>query len=150
MAKLGRPSKHTEEQRATVRRLKEEGSSVRSIAERMGLSRSTVGHILAPTAPETYRVRKYGLSMVEFTAISAAQGQKCKVCRRTSIPLHVDHCHRTGRIRGLLCTRCNCGIGQFREDPRVLARAIDYLLDHEHTERIRDEEDVLPRVKKGT
>jgi hypothetical protein len=39
----------------------------------------------------------------------------------------VDHCHRTHRIRGLLCSRCNTGIGKFNDDPGLLMRAAKYL-----------------------
>jgi len=39
----------------------------------------------------------------------------------------VDHNHKTNKVRGLLCQRCNMGIGQFRDDPNLMARAVEYL-----------------------
>lgn len=45
----------------------------------------------------------------------------------TEQPLSVDHCHVSGRVRGLLCHRCNTALGLFRDDPEVLKRAIEYL-----------------------
>jgi hypothetical protein len=50
----------------------------------------------------------------------------CAICSRTA-PLIADHCHQTGRARGLLCRACNIGLGVFRDSPEVLGKAIAYL-----------------------
>jgi len=74
--------------------------------------------------------RVFGLSSDDYTAMLADQGGGCALCGRTPPPgrsLHVDHNHETGVVRGLLCFRCNAGIGQFREDKLRLADAIVYL-----------------------
>lgn len=59
----------------------------------------------------------------------AAQEGKCALCGRaiTLRSSKLDHCHRTMRVRGLLCNNCNIGLGVFRDDPDLLNKAIDYL-----------------------
>jgi hypothetical protein len=72
------------------------------------------------------RARRYGLSGRELAAkLKAASG--CEVCGKLTDDLHVDHHHRTGIVRGLLCTQCNVGIGMLKEDPQIMRAAIDYL-----------------------
>ena len=61
----------------------------------------------------------------------AAQDGKCAICGTTSTgnrkAFHVDHDHKTGKVRGLLCSNCNTGIGNLRDDIGLLNRAIEYL-----------------------
>lgn len=76
------------------------------------------------------RVLNYGLTRQEFDALVIKQGSKCAICLTTfstTFDTHVDHCHTTGRVRGLLCNGCNTGLGQFRDNPLFLSSAIDYL-----------------------
>ena len=56
----------------------------------------------------------------------------CEICGRTNGArrLAVDHDHNTGKVRGLLCHRCNAGLGLFRDDPSILTLAREYLLAH--------------------
>jgi hypothetical protein len=70
--------------------------------------------------------RRYGLTEAEVEAFGERQGGLCTIClyRR---PLHVDHDHASGDYRGLLCFRCNGGLGQFKDDTAVIRRAVDYL-----------------------
>lgn len=71
--------------------------------------------------------RKYGLSVDEYNAMVEEQQNRCAICQTEGVKLAVDHCHETGRVRGLLCRGCNSGIGQLGDDmPRVF-RAYDYL-----------------------
>lgn len=74
---------------------------------------------------------RYGFSTEVYEAAVERQGGKCAICRSarstTKRSLHVDHCHKTGKFRGILCSRCNSGIGNLRDDPKLLARAIAYL-----------------------
>jgi len=71
----------------------------------------------------------YGITDEQFQAMIAAQGSSCAVCLGpiTETCLHVDHCHSTGKVRGLLCKKCNFGLGHFKDDAERLRRAADYL-----------------------
>ena len=55
------------------------------------------------------------------------QNGLCAICQQPVIRPHVDHCHTTGTIRGVLCRDCNIGLGNFKDDPELLRRAISYL-----------------------
>ena len=75
---------------------------------------------------------KFGITAAERDRLVAAHGGKCCLCgqpdgKGRGKVLHIDHCHQTGRIRGVLCGSCNQGIGLLRDDPALLARAIAYL-----------------------
>lgn len=67
----------------------------------------------------------------EYVARIEKQGNKCAICklpeRIKGISLSIDHCHETGRVRGLLCGRCNRGIGMFKDNVKALRAAIIYL-----------------------
>jgi hypothetical protein len=79
---------------------------------------------------KSYLKRTYGISVGEYDEMLAAQQGVCAICGRTprdDISLHVDHCHVTGRLRGLLCFRCNNGLGDFGHDPALLEAALGYL-----------------------
>jgi hypothetical protein len=70
--------------------------------------------------------RRYGIGVAEYEALVAEQGGVCAVCR-TRTPEHVDHDHLTGAVRGVLCSGCNQGLGNFRDSAAALRQAIDYL-----------------------
>lgn len=70
--------------------------------------------------------RRYGITSQEAEALKATQGGLCAVCRKAEAT-QVDHDHETGRVRGILCLHCNAGMGAFRDDPRLIYHAIDYL-----------------------
>ncbi|MEU4567863.1 endonuclease VII domain-containing protein [Micromonospora sp. NPDC023956] len=79
----------------------------------------------SPT-PVGYLRRRYGIGQKEFDQLLAEQGGVCAICGAAE-PQHVDHDHRTGWVRGILCFNCNGGLGQFRDDQSRLAGAITYL-----------------------
>jgi hypothetical protein len=71
----------------------------------------------------------YGLSVEDYDAMLAQQGGVCGICKtRPDKPLFVDHCHATGKVRGLLCHPCNAALGFMRDDPRLTSAATEYLL----------------------
>lgn len=67
-----------------------------------------------------------GMKRADFNAMRAAQGGRCAICN-TAATLCADHCHRTGVVRGLLCSPCNLSIGKMKDDPVRLRSAADYL-----------------------
>jgi hypothetical protein len=80
------------------------------------------------------------MTFEQLHAIYESQGGRCAICRRPGNPpahghgagkttLHVDHDHASGRVRGLLCSLCNTGIGAFSESPEALQAALAYLRD---------------------
>jgi hypothetical protein len=80
---------------------------------------------------------QYNLTPEQFTRMLEEQGGCCAICRRPELArtaagkpreLSVDHCHRTERVRGLLCNACNSGLGTFGDDPLRLQNAAHYLL----------------------
>ncbi len=85
---------------------------------------------LPPSKNRARRIKTmYGLTQGDFDAILAAQGKVCAICREPPAHghLYVDHCHATGRVRGLLCHPCNAGLGYFRDCATRLAQAGGYL-----------------------
>jgi hypothetical protein len=94
-----------------------------------------------PHDPAGQRVRilrqRYGLTMDEYVSLAEAQGGRCAICRQPEThrdrsgsvqPLGVDHDHRTGKVRGLLCHSCNTALGYFRDDPALLTAAAEYVM----------------------
>jgi len=71
-------------------------------------------------------LRAYGLDEQAYNEMFDEQGGLCKICSR-ELPLVVDHCHETGKIRGLLCNQCNVGLGCFQDDVDRLRLALVYL-----------------------
>lgn len=70
---------------------------------------------------------RYGVRPSETQVILYNQDGKCGICGESTINLCIDHDHRTGKVRGLLCTNCNVGLGHFRDDPLRLVAAIEWL-----------------------
>src|SRR5690606_5587543 len=76
-------------------------------------------------------LREYGITLDDYFAMLERQGGVCAICHQecqTRNSLAVDHCHETGRVRGLLCNRCNRALGLLRDDPEVIRRAASYLV----------------------
>lgn len=74
---------------------------------------------------------KYGISLDDYENMFRLQGGLCKICQIPQSELKqnfaVDHCHKTGKIRGLLCKPCNQALGNFKDSVNLLESAINYL-----------------------
>lgn len=84
-----------------------------------------------PVALRRYYVKsRYGITVEESEKMLADQDGKCAICDAqlsyADQTACIDHCHATGRVRGILCQHCNRGLGAFRDDPHILRQAADY------------------------
>ena len=87
-----------------------------------------------------YLQQKHGITLAEYEAMLIAQGGLCASCRHEETAIHhrtknlyplvVDHDHKTGKIRGLLCVACNQSLGLLEEDPERIQALLNYLLEH--------------------
>ena len=91
---------------------------------------------------DLYYKRTYGMSLEEFNCLLDVQHGKCKLCYRdVSVEglgpnrAVVDHCHKNGQVRGILCNECNRALGYFHDNIQALENAIDYIRN----------EDALPK-----
>ena len=79
------------------------------------------------------RFDKYGITQELFDNALANQQYSCAICTQKfsdNIRVFVDHCHETGKVRGLLCFHCNTGLGHFKDNKTLLQKAINYLDEH--------------------
>lgn len=74
----------------------------------------------------TYRLKRYGISAQEYAAMVVRADGRCEVCGDPGV-LHVDHCHRERRGRGMLCPPCNKALGLLRDDPERLEALASYV-----------------------
>jgi hypothetical protein len=78
-------------------------------------------------------LRKYGVTQDDFDGMLRAQGGRCAICRTDepgSKGFAIDHCHRTGRVRAVLCGPCNSAFGLLREDPLIVRAMMEYAERH--------------------
>lgn len=83
------------------------------------------------SAHERRVVKTYGLELGQYNQIYVHQGQVCAICQRArgiAKNLAVDHDHKNGLVRGLLCSRCNQLLGHLRDDWQAAQRIVNYLL----------------------
>lgn len=101
----------------------------RAPGEKSGLMSSCKVCSKRRCAATTRRI-KYGVSQDEYELLLKRQAGVCKICLcrpGDKQALAVDHCHKTGLVRGLLCLLCNTALGKFQDDPALLRRAAEYL-----------------------
>ena len=81
--------------------------------------------------------KNYGLSWDQYTQLLLKQNSVCAICHKPEtkldwqtnrqLPLSVDHCHTSGKVRGLLCADCNRALGMFQDSPEILSNAVLYV-----------------------
>jgi hypothetical protein len=84
--------------------------------------------------------RTYNITIKQYHQIYKDQNGYCAICGNTkgnNKVFHVDHDHLTGKVRGLLCNKCNKSLGGFQDSPEILQKAIDYLNKHNGTENYK-------------
>ena len=75
--------------------------------------------------------KRFGINLEEYDKLLKEQNGICAICRKKpTMILSVDHNHKTGKVRGLLCYNCNVGIGMFRENISLMKKGIKYLEKH--------------------
>lgn len=85
--------------------------------------------------------KKYGMTLDDYEKKFNDQNGVCDICGRPEVSidkrnktvraLAVDHCHKTGKVRALLCQKCNTALGKFNDDPQLLRKAAEYLEKHQ-------------------
>src|SRR3977135_2015219 len=120
---LHRPN--PDEDKLAPKRGRKPGRSER--ARFLNNDRRRVRRALEPDYRDGERARRYGLSLADYRALQQRQGNACAICRKLTRALCIDHCHVTGRVRGLLCRSCNSALGLDAHAPRLLRAALAYL-----------------------
>ena len=95
-------------------------------------------HFCKTCHKNNYLQRKYNITLQELEQLIVKQKEQCAICNKnleksgnTQNSLNVDHCHKTGKVRGLLCKFCNQGLGHAQNDIFILQKIIQYLKTHE-------------------
>ena len=76
--------------------------------------------------------RRYNLSLEDYNKMAELQNGMCAICGKKPEKLVVDHCHKSGNVRKLLCHPCNLGLGKFFDNISYLQNAITYLNENHH------------------
>lgn len=81
---------------------------------------------------DKYLKNKYGISLKEYEVLLKIQNNVCAICKSPSNnkKMAVDHDHKTGKVRGLLCSSCNTSLGGFKDNIQILNAAADYINNH--------------------
>lgn len=79
-----------------------------------------------------HRCKKFGITVEQYETLIKNQGDCCAICNtyssKFSRVLSIDHDHTTNKVRGLLCSNCNLGLGYFKDNPELLEKAIEYVI----------------------
>lgn len=81
------------------------------------------------------RIKKYKISKQEYLELKLKQNNCCAICKEPEKEdkcLYIDHCHKTGKIRGLLCSQCNCALGNLKDNIETAENLIEYLKNEKY------------------
>ena len=89
-----------------------------------------------PKKSRAYHIaKKYGMTEEDYTKKFNSQGRVCAICSKEHVcgekAFHIDHDHRTGAVRGILCTSCNVALGLVQDSTNILISMATYLMSHE-------------------
>jgi len=93
-------------------------------------------HHYGRSVQERRMLKFYGLTLARYEEMLESQQFRCAICRRstpTQKGWQIDHCHTSGVVRGILCSNCNMGLGQFKDDADTLVAAAEYVAGWELT-----------------
>jgi len=82
------------------------------------------------TGRDQFIFKRYGVTPEQFEELRAAQNNQCAICELPFVPTKVpfvDHDHVTGKVRSLLCTHCNSGLGHFKDSIKIMQSAQEYI-----------------------
>jgi hypothetical protein len=85
------------------------------------------GRVGKLAARKAHLQARYKLTLEDWHALLISQSGRCAICNDPMKEPHIDHCHENGKVRGLLCFRCNNGLGFFKDNTEYLQQAIRYL-----------------------
>ena len=95
-------------------------------------------------ADRNWRLKKrYYVNGATWDSMFKKQNGVCALCNERPVK-HTDHCHVSGRLRELLCQKCNMGLGMFNDDPYLLMRAVKYLIKHNGTRNRQPQPKTMP------
>lgn len=80
-----------------------------------------------PKAKKLRNCNKYNIQPEQWDILNGIQEGRCAICMKVVDNLHIDHCHVAGDVRGLLCRKCNLGLGHFQDNVEYLKRAVRYI-----------------------
>lgn len=78
---------------------------------------------------DQYLKRTYSLSLADWESMFVSQGSVCKICKKRKKRYDTDHDHATGKVRGIICHRCNVMLGHARDNQAILLAGYQYLVD---------------------
>jgi hypothetical protein len=81
------------------------------------------------------RLKKRGITEDQYRGMLERQQGRCAICDKER-PLDIDHCHKRGFVRALLCGPCNRALGFFADDPLIVERALEFLRSYEHGQSV--------------